>query len=62
MVKTLHSSGGGTGSTPGWRTEIPLAVQCGQLNKLIKKEREQYGIQETGRGKGTPQAAREQRP
>ena len=62
MVKTLHSNGGGTGSIPGWRTKIPLAVQCGQRNKLFKKEREKYGVQETGKGKGNPQAAREPRP
>ena len=47
MVKTLHSNAGGTGSIPGWRTKIPHAVQCGQIKKSFKKEKERE-IWDTG--------------
>ena len=37
MVKTLPSNAGGEGSIPGWGTEIPHALQCGQKLKKKKK-------------------------
>ena len=41
VVKNSPSTAGDTGSTPGWATKIPHAVQCGQKKK--KRRRDLYG-------------------
>ena len=40
-LRLLTSTAGDTGSTPGWATKIPHAVQCGQKKK--KRRRDLYG-------------------